>query len=590
MALRVFEQDKIAYVFDSTSNMSSSMGQQMKMQLNAILSSCKPIFQDFLDQKSFSKASEDIFRNDFFLDLVTVYKWDGIDKKFQKKALLEKDPGMFETTYQPLSEQINRFLLEMYSQNRAVKVPFRDERVMLLEKFVDPKTKETLIFVVVTKLSETAEVFQSTLSQKLYLVANNGTIYFAPEDESAVNINEVFTAPFLSEGTEKVSNGAQSGKDSKGQEILASYSKVGFGDLMVISTVDRAKALTAIQVLLRKSLIFFVILIGITAIVSLVASSSITRALTALFDATQKVSQGDFNIRVKVDSSDEVGALADNFNIMAAEVSRLMLQTAEKARMENELHTARTVQETLFPVNNAKVGPLAISGFYEPASECGGDWWHYCQIGHKIFLWIGDATGHGAPAALITSAAKSASTIIESLNVTPAKAMALLNRAIFDVSKGRIMMTFFLASYDPTTGELTYANASHEAPYLLKKSDKMLSKKDLVPLNDINNPRLGQARDTTYSQSSVKLELGDLVFFYTDGIPEIQNPGTVPWGERDFLKALVAANKDFPDSVESVRRFSAAFQEHRQGSVLIDDVTFFMVKNEGIDSERNIYG
>ncbi len=108
-----------------------------------------------------------------------------------------------------------------------------------------------------------------------------------------------------------------------------------------------------------------------------------------------------------------------NFNIMAAEVSRLLDQTAEKARMESELQTAKTVQETLFPETRAKIGPLAIAGYYEPASECGGDWWHYCQIGNKIFLWIGDATGHGAPAALITSAAKSASTIIERLNISP---------------------------------------------------------------------------------------------------------------------------------------------------------------------------
>ncbi len=591
LALRIFEQDKIAYVFDSTSNMSSSMGNQVKTQLNSILSSCKPIFQDYLDEKSFTKLSENIFRNEFFLDLVIVYRWDGFAKKYEKMALLEKDPQMFETTYQPISEQINQYLLEMYGQNRSVKVPFHDDRMMLLEKFVDPKSKETLIFVVVSKLSETAEIFRSALSQRLYLVAGEGSIFFGPADENEKNINNVFTAPFLTAGATKISQGAQTGKDSLGNDILASYSRVGFGDLMVISTVDRAHALSAIQVLLRKSLIFFVILIAITAIVSLIASGSITRALTSLFDATQKVSEGDFNIRVKVDSSDEVGALAANFNIMAEEVSRLVLQTAEKARMENELQTARTVQETLFPENNGKVGPLSISGFYEPASECGGDWWHYCEVGEKkVFLWIGDATGHGAPAALITSAAKSASTIIERLNISPAKAMELLNRAIYDVSKGRIMMTFFLACYDPKTGEMTYSNASHEAPYLMKKSGDQLTKSDLIPLNEVNNPRLGQGRDTVYAQTSVRLEPGEMVFFFTDGISDIQNPGNEAWGERKFIRALVQANHDFPGTTESVQRFSKAFQEHRQGALLIDDVTFFVVKNEGIGIEGNIHG
>ena len=86
------------------------------------------------------------------------------------------------------------------------------------------------------------------------------------------------------------------------------------------------------------------------------------------------------------------------------------------------------------------------------------------------------------------------------------------------------------------------------------------------------------------------IEPGEMVFFFTDGISDIQNPGTEPWGERKFIKALVQANQDFPGTSESVRRFSQAFQEHRQGALLIDDVTFFVVKNEGIDIEGKTHG
>jgi sigma-B regulation protein RsbU (phosphoserine phosphatase) len=302
--------------------------------------------------------------------------------------------------------------------------------------------------------------------------------------------------------------------------------------------------------------------------------------LTSLFNATKKVSQGNFDIRVDVTSADEVGALTENFNLMAEEVARLLQETAQKARMQSELETAKTVQETLFPETNAKIGPLSISGYYEPASECGGDWWHYCQVGKSIFLWIGDATGHGAPAALITSAAKSASTIIERLNVNPAQALELLNRSIYDVSKGRIMMTFFLAAYDMETHQLTYANASHEAPFLMKKSDDILKKKDLIPLNEVNNPRLGQARDTKYKQTSVQLDPEDMILFYTDGIPDIQNTALKSWGERDFIKAIVRSNRDYPSAKESVDRMLTMIQEHRRGGALIDDVTFFVVKSD----------
>ncbi|MBX3018910.1 MAG: serine/threonine-protein phosphatase, partial [Bdellovibrionaceae bacterium] len=207
-----------------------------------------------------------------------------------------------------------------------------------------------------------------------------------------------------------------------------------------------------------------------------------------------------------------------------------------------------------------------------------GDWWHYNWVNGKVFLWIGDATGHGAPAALITSAAKSASTIIENLRVDPATALDLLNRSIYDISKGKIMMTFFLACYDPKTRVLSYANASHEAPYLIRKNENPPKKRDLIPLNDVNNPRLGQSRETRYQQTQIELGEGDRILFYTDGIPDIQNPKKEAWGEREFIKSILASNKDYAPIDESVARLTKSFTQHRQQAPLIDDITFFMAE------------
>lgn len=141
-------------------------------------------------------------------------------------------------------------------------------------------------------------------------------------------------------------------------------------------------------------------------------------------------------------------------------------------------------------------------------------------------------------------------------------------------------MTFFLAAYDPETHVLTYANASHEAPFLIKKGEGPLKKKDLIPLNEVNSPRLGQDRETKYKQTTITLDPDDMVFFYTDGIPEVQNTMKMTWGERDFIKAIVSANKDYPTAHDSVARLVQMIQDHRQGEVLIDDVTFFVVKND----------
>ncbi|WP_253721014.1 SpoIIE family protein phosphatase [Bdellovibrio bacteriovorus] len=581
LALQIFEDDKIAYVFDSSSSMSGTMAAQIKTQLNGVLGTTKPIFQDYLTQQKFTSISDSIFANEFTLESIVVFG-AGATGSYEKKALLEKVPGQTDGILASLQQYLPQYFAEADANRRVVKVPYVDDRVFIFEKVSDETKTRNTVFMVIVRMSEASEMFRAATSQKMYLISQDGLVLFGPDGMPGKRLQSVVTPSFL-KGKSPIAQGAETDKAVDGTELLVSYSRAGFGDLIVVTTVEKEKALGAVQILIRKSLIFFGILISLTVILSLFASSGITQALTQLFTATGKVAEGDFNIRVDVKSNDEVGSLAENFNIMAAEVSRLLEQTAEKARMESELQTAKTVQETLFPETRAKIGPLAIAGYYEPASECGGDWWHYCQIGNKIFLWIGDATGHGAPAALITSAAKSASTIIERLNISPNKALELLNRSIYDVSKGRIMMTFFLASFDLETGELVYCNASHEAPFLIKKTDGALKKKDLIPLNEVNNPRLGQARDSVYQQTSIQVEQGDAVFFYTDGIPDIQNPGKEAWGEREFIKALIAANKDFPGVGDSVDRFAVSFQEHRQGAPLVDDVTFFVVKNEGLN-------
>ncbi|HRO66748.1 MAG TPA: SpoIIE family protein phosphatase [Pseudobdellovibrionaceae bacterium] len=583
LAMRVFESDKIAYVFDATSNMSGTVASQIKTQLNSVLIGAKPLFQDYLSntndlgRRSFSSRGEEFFQDDSMIDAIVVYR-RGDDGSFQTMAALEKAPGLYVEALGRYQATLTRDIEGAVRDGRAIRSLGKDDRVLLLER-VGAESRMA-VFAMVARLSETAEMFRTSMSQKLYLIDQSGDVIFAPMGSRETNLKAAVPLSFLRDPSKKFVQGAESITDEKGEELLASYSRVGFGDLVVVSTVSREKALSAVGILLRKSLIFFVILLCSVVIVSLLASGRITKALSSLFVATKKVSEGDFNVHVDVKSQDEVGALADNFNLMAAEVSRLLDQTAEKARMESELQTAKTVQETLFPESRSRIGGLEISGFYEPASECGGDWWHYCQVGEQTFLWIGDATGHGAPAALITSAAKSASAIIENMKVGPAEALALLNKSICAVSKGRLMMTFFIASFDQKTKVLTYANASHEAPFLMKPSAGPLKKKTLLPLNEVGGPRLGQDRETVYEEAKVQLEPGDMVFFYTDGIPDIRSPENEEWGERQFVKTMIESHQDFPSAEVSVARFVETFQAFRQGSQLVDDVTFFVVKNQ----------
>ncbi len=572
MAVQVFEKDKLAYVFESGLSVARTLSSQSSTEINGLMITAKPAMQEFLLEHAFGKVSQAIFETEGQLDWMAVFNASATG--FANQGIVERVQGSGQKDLLSFGD-LTPILAEMNQRDRLIRMPFRDDRVLILERVGKDATNPGYVFMMLGHLPELAKSFRAS-GGEVYLVNELGFVLVGPPGTEATYLTQRIPPEFVSEFQGKNSSGTRELKSNDGHPLLASFAKTSFAELTVVALVDRKAALAAVDDLLRKSLVFFILLISASTVVSLFASGTLTSALTDLFGATKKVAEGNFDIKVKVRSNDEIGSLADSFNAMASEVARLLGETAEKARMESELKTAQTVQETLFPPTQADMHGFKISGYYEPASECGGDWWHYCQIDRKIFLWIGDATGHGAPAALITSAAKSAATIIERLNVEPDHALALLNRAIYDVSKGRIMMTFFLGAFDLDTKEFVYANASHEAPFLIKKSDQPLKKKDLIPLNDVNNPRLGQDRDTKYEQTKIKLDMGDRILFYTDGIPDIENPAKESWGEREFIKGIISSNKEFPAIQESVSTLVTQFSEYRQKAPLKDDITFFM--------------
>lgn len=575
IAIRIFENDKVAYIYESSAMVSKTLSAQLRTELDAKLIIAKPMLQEFVEKRQFGPISQRLIEDESLFSWVAAIRFDK-GKFFQLGLIENKTSDSLKLAKIP---QLTAMIQEASVQKRLLRFPTNSSDAVIVEKV--NIGGEDLYFVLMTTLPDIAKGFRAPSSTQNYLVGPQGQIIIGPMGTENSNLSQSTNSRFQEKmKDQKVYLGTEEVKTSKGDSWLVGYSKVSFGGLTVVCMVPKKDALRAIQELIRKSFLLFLMIISITTVIGLVASGTLTKSLTLLFEATRKIAEGHFDMRITVKSNDEIGSLAHSFNAMSQEVSRLLQETSEKARMEGELKTAKTVQETLFPKDKASLGGMNIVGHYEPASECGGDWWHYSQVGRKVFLWIGDATGHGAPAALITSAARSAATIIENLNLDPSLAMNLLNQSVYDVSKGQIMMTFFLACYDPDTNTLTYANASHEAPLLMRKGDGVISKKTLIPLNEVVNPRLGEARDTKYKQFVMKLQEGDRLFFYTDGLADIQNQEKQNWGDRELIKAIVQSNQNFPPIHESVHNIVQSFSNYRQNSPLIDDVTFFMTEVE----------
>lgn len=571
LATQLFENDKIAYVKDSSVSVAKALSVQFRMEVNGFVEKIKPIVESYdYNEQKFTSNSQGIFDKFERVDgLILMQK--STSGQYVTLGSLKKN-NQFGDKFLGEVSRLNQIRDETLStQIQVSNADFSDMHLVISTVVGDIKSVNHVVVIGLYRANELYNAFNKANIYEHFLIDRSGRVRLGPQNAklSLLASQEILKST-LPEGALDV-------VDGKAQ--IVSYADAGVAGMKITAIVDRDEALAAVNALLLKSLMFFIALISTTVIISVFASVKLTSTLRELYEATNLIAKGQFDVRVKSTSNDEIGGLADGFNFMAGEVSRLMVEASEGARMAGELETVKVVQETLFPNEKFDLGKYHVMGHFEPASECGGDWWNYSQIGDKLYLWIGDATGHGAPAAMVTSAAKSAATIIEDLPfITPGKALEILNKAIHETSKGRILMTFFVAAIDMKTGEMTYANASHEPPYLIRarKDGAKITKKDLEPLIDSRGPRLGDKRSSQYNEGKVQLVEGDTILFYTDGIVDLMNQEGKAWGERGLIKSICDSATTGATAESKLLKMKSNIANYRQNTALVDDITLLV--------------
>jgi len=320
-----------------------------------------------------------------------------------------------------------------------------------------------------------------------------------------------------------------------------------------------------------------VIFVLLGTILAIFQGLRISKPIKMLAWRADQIARGDLETRVEVSSTDEIGLLGENFNYMADQLVVLLRQTAEKATMEKELEVARTIQETLVP-NNDTVDRqfVRLAGYFQPASQCGGDWWTYHDlVGGKVLVVIGDVTGHGVPSAMITAAAKAACDVARAVNnddVTCTQLLEIMNKAIYESAKRKFVMTCFASILDPKTRTITYANAGHNFPYLYRTVD---GKGDFGSLMTRGN-RLGDLPESKYASKTQELLAGDLLVWYTDGIVECENDKGEEYGEKRFRASIRRAAHLEPAEIrEQVVGASLQFFADRPRK---DDITMVIAR------------
>jgi sigma-B regulation protein RsbU (phosphoserine phosphatase) len=586
-SLRIFRDDKIAYVWDSSVSFSRTKAMQVRSDLQALQTVLNTLILNLqADRRSLSRAGQAQFENDS-----RVVGFEIWSQRNSKSA-----PSRLASRYKIPLQGLNAPAFNVKAKSSGALTSIESIRANgqlyfgLSSTISVPNSEERFATRLLVRAEDLSKSFNESSAHSSFLVTEKGDVLLAPveyrESESDFKVSRI--ARGLSQKNLELrapDSGTLEWNSDTGVAYLTSYAELGLGNLFIVSAVEKQVAMSATELLIKRAALFFLVLLILTMTLSLFASRRFINALDALFKGTERVARGEFNLRVVVKSEDEIGDLAQSFNTMSDEVARLINETRLKARMEAELQTARTVQAMLFPASNARLGPIELTGYYEPASECGGDWWHYTENEKYVTVFIGDATGHGVPAALLTSAAHTACVLADRFtDLSPAGYMAVINEALYEASKGQMMMTGFVARIEKSTGRLTYSIASHEAPLLVQGAESAIDAKNFKTLDEANNRRLGESKAGEFREASVQLAEGDRIFFYTDGVYDITSQEGKELGGRRMTKFLASALSEVNETEPALAALIKKIEGWRAGTPLKDDVTAILLKFHGASS------
>jgi phosphoserine phosphatase RsbU/P len=262
--------------------------------------------------------------------------------------------------------------------------------------------------------------------------------------------------------------------------------------------------------------------------------------------------------------ADQVASAIDN--------ARLLRHYVEKQRMQEELHVAQQIQQSLLPRGGLQAPGLDIAGMSVPCDETSGDYYDFIRrTGSRLGLVVGDVSGHGIGAALLMSTARAFLRAIAATDATPAELVTRVNRFLKeDVETGRFM-TLFYGEISLRERQLTYVRAGHNEPILYR------AERDAFDELSEGSVALAMIDDFEFAATGpLPLGKGDVLILYTDGIVEAMNPAREPFG-LERIQDIVRSNRTLP-SKEIVIRIRQAVRDHTGTDVREDDLTLVVAR------------
>ena len=365
--------------------------------------------------------------------------------------------------------------------------------------------------------------------------------------------------------------------------IVRTRPSIVFGK--VFGQVDWAQGLVALFVITAGALL-------LVWVVSFLMGISLTRTITGtvhnLYVGTERVKTGDFSHRITVEGADQLAELARSFNGMTENLERLIVVEKEQQRLQSELTIAREVQNQLFPRAIPAMKTIELTGVCHPARMVSGDYYDFVR-GHdsNVAVAIGDVAGKGISAALLMASIQSIMRTQLTAGVpvraeaahgggnggwraelSVAELVSQLNKQVCANTAPEKFASFYFGLYDDDTRLLTYANAGHPPPILMRdgKATRL----------EVTGTVVGAFPFARYEEKTVQLRPGDLLVAFTDGIVEPENAYGEPFGEENLIDLLLRYGQR--ESNEIIARIMETVEQWTGSSELYDDMTMLVAR------------
>ncbi len=291
-------------------------------------------------------------------------------------------------------------------------------------------------------------------------------------------------------------------------------------------------------------------------------------------------------ISLNLRSNDEISDLYHEIRLMQEHIvdytHDLERVTAERERIKTELNLASQIQRDALPVIGTEFSgrdEFVLAASMDPARWVGGDFYDFFYLDdNRLALVIADVSGKGIPAALFMMSAKNKISSRTSIGGTPAEILTDVNLQLCRNNPTHMFVTVWLGILDLRTGVISACNAGHEQP-AIRGEDGIFRL-----IQDPHGFVLGGKKKSKYTEYEIKLDPGDTIFVYTDGITETDNKDQTFFEDFRMIETLNTPGLTEPEEI--IAAMKQSIQSFANGAEQADDLTMLCLLYRGPNTDQ----